>query len=30
MCVEDAVVLFIFVECVGSVNGLGSLVRAWV
>jgi len=30
MCVEDLVVLFIFVACLGSVDGLGSLARAWV
>ncbi len=30
MCVEDVAVFSAFVDCVGSVDGLGSSVRAWV
>ncbi len=30
VCVEDVAVLSTFVDCVGSVDGLGSSVRAWV
>ncbi len=30
VCVGDVAVLSTFVDCVGIVDGLGSLVRAWV
>ncbi len=30
MCVEDVVVLSTFVDCVGSVDGLGSSTKAWL